>query len=204
MGHCLVVYKTKYGSTKRYVDWIQEETDADIIEADKVTDDILRKYDIVVFGSPMYKIDFLIAPVIKEHWETIKDKMIIVFLSSSAEVTTVVPFWFYHASFPENMRKKMMFYPIGGCINRKILSSSDLDFVNNNNIEFLLKKMTKEMGKLPQEAYQKITDEYLNIMQLGKEDFDRVEKKYIRPVISKILERSGDIIDVCDVEELEL
>ena len=31
----IIIYKTKYGSTKKYADWLAEETDFDIIDVSK-------------------------------------------------------------------------------------------------------------------------------------------------------------------------
>ena len=43
----LVIYKSKYGSTKQYAEWIAEELDCEAVDAKSVKPLDLEKYDIV-------------------------------------------------------------------------------------------------------------------------------------------------------------
>ena len=36
MSKVLVIYSSKYGSTKKYADWIKEELNGDFFEVDKI------------------------------------------------------------------------------------------------------------------------------------------------------------------------
>ncbi|WP_366936885.1 flavodoxin domain-containing protein [uncultured Clostridium sp.] len=38
MNNTVVVYKSKYGSTKKYAEWIAEELSSDIIENNKLSE----------------------------------------------------------------------------------------------------------------------------------------------------------------------
>jgi menaquinone-dependent protoporphyrinogen IX oxidase len=54
MKKIAVIYKTVYGTTKRYAEWIAEELNASLLEASKVKPKQLASYDIVVFGGGLY------------------------------------------------------------------------------------------------------------------------------------------------------
>lgn len=47
----LIVYQSKTGFTKRYAKWIQETIKADSIPINKADKKLLKKYDIIIFGS---------------------------------------------------------------------------------------------------------------------------------------------------------
>jgi len=54
MSKILVAYKSRYGTTKKYAEWIAEDLDADIFDADNVKPEMLMDYDIVVYGAGLY------------------------------------------------------------------------------------------------------------------------------------------------------
>ena len=54
MKNIVVLYKSKYGSTKRYAQWIAEELDVPLLEASKVTPAELKTYDLIIYGGGLY------------------------------------------------------------------------------------------------------------------------------------------------------
>lgn len=50
----IVVYKSKYGSTKAYAEWIAEELNCEAVDAKSVRIDDLLKYDAIVYGGGLY------------------------------------------------------------------------------------------------------------------------------------------------------
>ena len=54
MSKIVVIYKTKYGTTKQYAEWIAETLDAPLFEASSVKPAQLMDYDTVVYGGGLY------------------------------------------------------------------------------------------------------------------------------------------------------
>jgi hypothetical protein len=54
MKNIAVIYKSVYGTTKRYAEWIAEELDASIFEASQIKPAQLMDYDVVVYGGGLY------------------------------------------------------------------------------------------------------------------------------------------------------
>lgn len=54
MSSTLVIYSSKYGSTKQYAQWIADELRGDLKEVSEVKSYELTYYDTVVFGAPLY------------------------------------------------------------------------------------------------------------------------------------------------------
>ena len=50
----VVVYKSKYGSTKTYAEWIAEELGCEAIDAKNVKIEDLLKYDTIIYGGGLY------------------------------------------------------------------------------------------------------------------------------------------------------
>lgn len=51
MSQIAVVYKSKYGSTKQYAQWISEELDADIFSVEEAGKVSFSRYDTIIFGG---------------------------------------------------------------------------------------------------------------------------------------------------------
>ena len=54
MGGIAVIYKSRYGSTRRYARWISEELGAPLFEASQIKPAQLMDYDVVVYGGGLY------------------------------------------------------------------------------------------------------------------------------------------------------
>lgn len=50
----VVVYKSKYGSTKIYAEWIAEELGCEAIDAKNIKIEDLLKYDTIIYGGGLY------------------------------------------------------------------------------------------------------------------------------------------------------
>ncbi len=77
--NAIVVYKTKYGSTKTYADWIGEELNCKVINAKEITIDELEKYDTIIYGGGLYAETINGVILITKNLDRLKDKKIAVY-----------------------------------------------------------------------------------------------------------------------------
>ncbi len=77
--NAIVVYKTKYGSTKTYAEWIAEELSCDIAEAKTVKAEDLLKYDTIIYGGGLYAEVINGVSLITKNYEKLKDKTLVVY-----------------------------------------------------------------------------------------------------------------------------
>lgn len=75
----IVVYKTKYGSTKNYAEWIGEELDCRVADAKDITIDELEKYDTIVYGGGLYAEVINGVYLITKNMDKLKSKKIAVY-----------------------------------------------------------------------------------------------------------------------------
>ncbi|MGL5756573.1 MAG: flavodoxin domain-containing protein [Paraclostridium sp.] len=74
-----VIYKTKYGSTKKYAGWIALKLNADLYEVTDIRPKHLLEYDMIVFGGGLYRGKISGINFIKDNYDKIKDKKLFLF-----------------------------------------------------------------------------------------------------------------------------
>lgn len=75
----LVIYKSKYGSTKKYAEWIAEELGCEAIDAKGVKPSDLEKYDTIVYGGGLYAETINGVSLITKNIDKLRDKRIAVY-----------------------------------------------------------------------------------------------------------------------------
>lgn len=79
MSKTVIIYKSKYFSTKRYAGWLSIKTGADLYELSDIRILDLKKYQNIVFGGYIEEGYIKGIEFIKKNYDKIKDKKIIVF-----------------------------------------------------------------------------------------------------------------------------
>ena len=75
----LVIYKTKYGSTKTYAGWIGEALSCDVVDAKDVKVSDMEKYDTIIYGGGLYAEVINGVTLITKNMSRLAGKKIIVF-----------------------------------------------------------------------------------------------------------------------------
>ena len=77
--NAIVLYKSKYGSTKAYAEWIAEDLGCECRPAKGVKADDLLSYDTIIYGGGLYAENIAGASLITKNIEKLKDKKLVVF-----------------------------------------------------------------------------------------------------------------------------
>lgn len=75
----IVIYKSRYGSTKAYAKWIAEELGCEAVEAKAVKADDLERYDTIVYGGGLYAEIINGVSLITKNLDKLSGKKIAVF-----------------------------------------------------------------------------------------------------------------------------
>ena len=75
----IVIYKTKYGSTKTYAEWISEELGCEMKDAKDVSVEDLENYDTIIYGGGLYAEAINGVSLITKNVEKLKDKKIAIY-----------------------------------------------------------------------------------------------------------------------------
>lgn len=75
----IIMYQSRYGSTKKYAEWLSEKTGFDIIRTKEIKPDMLDKYDVIVLGGGVYASGVLGLSFLKKNISKLKGKKLAVF-----------------------------------------------------------------------------------------------------------------------------
>ena len=75
----VVIYKSKYGSTKNYAGWIAQELGCTAVDVKNIKAEQLSEYDTIIYGGGLYAEMIGGISFITKNFDKIKDKNIVVF-----------------------------------------------------------------------------------------------------------------------------
>lgn len=122
MSNTVVVYKSRYGSTKKYAQWISEEIKADLFDKSKIDISKLKEYDTIIYGGGLYASGISGVSIIINNYEKLKDKRLVVFtvgLGSTDREEVFIPI--IEKNFSKEMLEKIKFFHLRGGIDYKKL-----------------------------------------------------------------------------------
>ena len=122
MSNTVVVYKSRYGSTKKYAQWISEEIKADLFDKSKIDISKLKEYDTIIYGGGLYASGISGVSIIINNYEKLKDKRLVVFtvgLASTDREEVFIPI--IEKSFSKEMLENIKFFHLRGGIDYKKL-----------------------------------------------------------------------------------
>lgn len=79
MSKVAVIYQSKYGSTRKYAEWLREDLSADLFETKKAKIEQIEKYDTVILGGGIYATGIAGISFLRKYYNRLKDKKIVVF-----------------------------------------------------------------------------------------------------------------------------
>lgn len=171
-----VVYQSKYGSTKKYAEWIQEELSCDLFEKKSIKTGQLENYDVIIYGGGLYAGGVSGIDLVTKSFARLKNKKWILFTCGLADPNDISNTNHIMESLNKVLTPKMqaaikVFHLRGG------IDYSKLGIVHKTMMAMLYKMISKkEYGALREEDKQML-DTY------GK-CVDFTDKSAIRPIIS--------------------
>ena len=75
----IVIYKSKYGSSKQYAEWISQALGCEIKDAKKISVKDLECYDTIILGGGLYAEVIAGVSLITKNFDRLSDKKLIVY-----------------------------------------------------------------------------------------------------------------------------
>lgn len=176
-----VIYRSKYGSTKKYAQWIAKEANADLFEGSEVDVMKLKQYDTLVYGGGLYAGGIAGISTITKNYEALKNKKIIVFtvgLSSTEDKGIFNPI--LEKNFTKEMRDNITFFHLRGGIDYKNLG------VIHKFMMAMLKRVVSKKNK------EELTEDEKGILDTYGQVVDFTDKETIKPLFLMIKEEIYD------------
>ena len=182
MSNIAIIYKSKYGSTKKYAEWIAQETKADLFDSSKIDIQKLMDYDTIVYGGGIYANGIAGISAITKNYEKLKDKRIMVFtvgIASTDDKKAFLPI--IEKNFSKEMRENIEFFHFRGEIDYK-----NLGIIHKSMLTMLKAKSSKDGEK-------KISDEDIEILVVNKGKLDFKDKNSIEPLLLALEDQGRNV-----------
>lgn len=143
MTKTVVVYKSKYGSTKKYAEWIAEKLNADIFENSKVNLAKLMEYDTLIFGGGVIAGAISGIKLLTKNIKHLKQKNLIVFsVGLTIPDDTKALDNIYNRNFKPEIKNSITFFHYQGCMKLENLS-----FLHRKVMNTVIKSTDKKSDK---------------------------------------------------------
>jgi len=170
----IVIYKTKYGSTKTYADWIAAELGCSAVDARLLKPDDLLCYDTIIYGGGLYAEVINGVSLITKNLDKLSGRKIAVFTTG---ITPLDCRRYYEGEVIEKNFKPEMLdkLKIFNFMGKMILS--ELSFPHRAALKALKKIMS---------AKENPSDLEKLLIELCDADGDFTDKKDIAPLIEYV------------------
>lgn len=149
-----VIYKSKYGSTKKYAGWIALKLDADLYEISDIRGKDLKDYDVIIFGGSLHAGRIKGVDLITKNYDMIKEKEIIVFTVGLSSEEDKLLNSIMEKNFDEEIGNNIKLFYLRGSFNYRELSIGDKAMMSILKIDLKSKKdELDEDGKGMLEAF---------------------------------------------------
>ena len=166
----IILYTSKYGATKRYAEWIAEETGFDCIETKKAKIEAVKQYDTIILGGGIYASGIAGLSFLKKNIGQLQGKKVIVFCDGASPYDEKTFQQIVDYNLKDSLSGLPCFYCRGGW------DMEAMSFVDRNLCKMLQKAVAK---KKPEdcEVWEKA------LMEAGEQKHDWTDKSYLAPIL---------------------
>ena len=177
MKKTVVVYKSFYGSSKKYAEWLSGEIGCDMLERKEVSCERLADYDTIVLIGGLYAGGMMGIDLVTRSFDMTEGKDIVLITCGIADVANRENVENIRKSLEKALKEKTdkvkIFHVRGG------LDYSKMNFVHRTMMKALVLSLKAK-------AQDKLTDEDREIIATYGKKTDFTDKEYLRAPIEYI------------------
>ena len=166
-----VIYKSHYGTTKQYAEWIAEALDAKLLERSSVKSEDISDYDLVIFGGGLYASGILGINLVTKNLP----KELILFTVGLANPEETDYSKILDKNLPAELRNKVKVFHFRGGIDYKKLN------IVHRGMMAVMKKMT-----IGNKDYTQLNNEERAFIDTYGKEVDFTKQNDITPLIDYI------------------
>ena len=169
----IILYQSKYGATRKYANWLSEETGFPCIEIKQAKISDVRQYDTIILGGGIYASGIAGLSFLKKYINDLQGKQLLVFCAGASPYDERA----YQEIVSRNMQDKLSDIPCFYC-----RGAWDMDAMNvvDRNLCKMLKKAVAKKDPKDYEVWEQA------LMAAGDKKCDWTDKKYIEPILAEL------------------
>ncbi len=171
MNNGIIIYKSKYGTTKKYAEWLAKEINYDIIEYSKAKINQITKYQNIIFCGAIYASGISCLSILKKNFETLQNKNIAIFCIGASPYNEKA----FNDIKQHNLKDELQNIPI--FYGRGAWDESKMKFIDRTLCN-MLKKIVSKKDPATYEPWESA------LMQALGRNCDWSDKEYLQPLIS--------------------
>lgn len=121
----VVIYHSKYGSTKKYAEWISQKTESALVQVSEFNPQNLKNYSTIIFGSFAYMGKMKAAEFIINNLPLLQDKRLFLFCVSAAPPDGPEHKKILNSTFSPDIQKQFRYFPLHGAYNYSRMDNTD-------------------------------------------------------------------------------
>lgn len=169
MGKGIILYQSKYGATKKYAHWLQEETGFDWMETKSAKRQQICEYDTIILGGGVYASGIAGLSFLKKNIDNLADKKIIAFCVGASPYDESAISQIRQLHFKDGLSEVPLVY-CRGAWDEDVMTFKD---------RTLCKMLQKAVAKKDPATYE-IWEKAL--MCAAGQKCDWTDKKYLKPI----------------------
>ena len=169
----IILYQSKYGSTKKYAHWLSEATGFEMMETKKERIKDISTYDTIVMGGGIYASGIAGLGFLKNNIKALGGKRIILFCVGASPYEEKAMSEIRKRNLKDELSLIPLFY-CRGAWDKESMNPID------RNLCSLLKKMVAKKDTKDYEVWEEA------LMSTGDEKSDWCDKKYLEPILLMI------------------
>jgi len=123
-----IIYRSFFGTTKRYAERLHEEIEADIYKHNQIDELSLLKYGLVILCAGTYAGWISLSGYLKKHWRVLEDGKVILIVIGAAPIDDSWSIRSYE-KIPEQIRRGIKYFKLPSKIG-----SREVDKVIKDNL----------------------------------------------------------------------
>ena len=169
----IIVYKSKYGSTRKYAEWIAEETGYDCVECGKLKIEAIKEYDTLIFGGGLYASGIAGLSFLKKNIAALRGKKVIAFCCGASPYDEK----YFNEMKDYNMKDELAKIPLFYC--RGACRMEGMSFKDKT----LCKMLRKSLAKKEPKDLAVWEAALIEAVDTGN---DWTDKEYIKPILQEL------------------
>ena len=169
----IILYTSKYGATKRYAEWLAEETGFDCVETGKAKIEEVKRYDTILLGGGIYASGINGLSFLRKNIAQLRGKKVIVFCDGASPYEETA----FQQIVAHNLKDSLAGLPCFYC--RGGWDPGAMSFVDRNLCKMLRKAVAKKKPE-DREIWEKA------LMEAGDNKCDWTDRSFLAPILDAI------------------